>query len=415
MTAADSRGSFWIGILLQLLIASTLPLVSTAAPPASEPGPTGTLADWKNGFRIRPLLEDDCHSIHAYYLTSPESPDGSSVIFYRSRVPDAQTGDVCLLDRQTGQQVVIATEVGVEDAHRAACQQWAADGKRVVFHRFLPNGSTRVEVFDPQNGTCTPVADEWLVGFGQPDSELMPLYGPHWNPGEHRHLEMLNVLTLERTPSRLTSESMLKAFPDWCRETFGEVKPSIFFPVLSPDHQQVFFKGSAPQIPDPYSWKASRRVGLFVFDLARGEFVLFRPYWGHPSWSPDSESVMERDGMLYDIGTGTNRGLPNFPKLHGHPHPTLSRNGELFVTDAYATSEPAADGKREWIVLVGDARTGETVQIRQFDNSGGATSWRPAHPHPVFSSDLRRIYFNVNDGKWTRIYVAECIPKDSAE
>ena len=30
-----------------------------------------------------------------------------------------------------------------------------------------------------------------------------------------------------------------------------------------------------------------------------------------------------------------------------------------------------------------------------------------SHPHPAFSPDGKRLYFNVSDGKWTRLHVAE--------
>ena len=42
-----------------------------------------------------------------------------------------------------------------------------------------------------------------------------------------------------------------------------------------------------------------------------------------------------------------------------------------------------------------------------FDNTQGATSWRHNHPHPAFSADGKRVYYNVNDGLWTRLMVAE--------
>ena len=46
--------------------------------------------------------------------------------------------------------------------------------------------------------------------------------------------------------------------------------------------------------------------------------------------------------------------------------------------------------------------------MAQFNNAGGAKSWRRSHPHPTFSADGHRIYYNVNDGDWTRLFVAEC-------
>jgi hypothetical protein len=63
--------------------------------------------------------------------------------------------------------------------------------------------------------------------------------------------------------------------------------------------------------------------------------------------------------------------------------------------------------RAEWGVVVADVRGEDYVILHRFDNSGGARSWRRSHPHPVFSSDGRRIYFNVSSGKWTQLYVAE--------
>jgi Tol biopolymer transport system component len=63
----------------------------------------------------------------------------------------------------------------------------------------------------------------------------------------------------------------------------------------------------------------------------------------------------------------------------------------------------------EWGIVVCDARGGEgRFQIlHRFDNSRGARSWRRNDPHPVFSADGRRVYFNVSEGEWTQLYVAE--------
>ena len=45
--------------------------------------------------------------------------------------------------------------------------------------------------------------------------------------------------------------------------------------------------------------------------------------------------------------------------------------------------------------------------VDSFDQSRGAKSWRRNDPHPAFSSDGRRIYYNVSDSQFTRLYVAE--------
>ena len=93
---------------------------------------------------------------------------------------------------------------------------------------------------------------------------------------------------------------------------------------------------------------------------------------------------------------------PSFPGSH----PACSPDARLFTVDTRL--EPFGGPKGHWGVAVGDMRTGDHVFVHKFDNSRGATSWRRANPHPVFSPDGRRLYFSVSAGQWTQLYVAEC-------
>ena len=61
----------------------------------------------------------------------------------------------------------------------------------------------------------------------------------------------------------------------------------------------------------------------------------------------------------------------------------------------------------EWGVVLADVKGTAQIVIHKFDNSHGAKSWRVSHPHPVFSADGKRIYYNVSDGEFTRLHVAE--------
>ena len=78
--------------------------------------------------------KDGRHTIHSYYTTCPESPDGSRVIYFASSAADGQSGDVVMRDRASGEEKVLVSNLKVEDAHRVACQQWVSNGSRVVFH-----------------------------------------------------------------------------------------------------------------------------------------------------------------------------------------------------------------------------------------------------------------------------------------
>src|SRR5581483_2730480 len=111
-----------------------------------------------------------------------------------------------------------------------------------------------------------------LAGWGQPNADIVPLYGVHWNPGAHRDLELINVASGERS-TPVTVEALKQAYPEWFAKTFGEKRPSIFFPVLSPDLNHVFFKMAVATGDDPRSKAASDRQGLVCYSLAEKRFL----------------------------------------------------------------------------------------------------------------------------------------------
>jgi len=84
----------------------------------------------------------------------------------------------------------------------------------------------------------------------------------------------------------------------------------------------------------------------------------------------------------------------------------LSSDGEIFATDAKVERREGGQAG-ECGIIIGSIKTDEYTTIHRFDNTDGAKSWRQSHPHPAFSSDGQRIYFNINEGGRTRLYVAE--------
>jgi hypothetical protein len=183
---------------------------------------------------------------------------------------------------------------------------------------------------------------------------------------------------------------------------------SIFFPVLSPDLRRVFFKIAAGGGGDNFMAKAaSHRQGIVCYDFARQACIWQRDKWGHPGWAPDSRHVFEMGNILIDIEREefTYSKLKDVPNLRGS-HPSVSPDGRLMVTDGFA--EAAGGEPGEWGIMVADMRGGRWVLLDRFDQSKGAASWRRSHPHPAFSADGRRIYYNVSDGEFTRLRVAEC-------
>ena len=382
-----------------LLLLSLFTFVSMAS--ADEK--TDPLAAWRSGVHVRPVVaEANGHTIHSYFNTCPESPDGKWVLFFASSTADAHLGEVRIRDRVSGDEKVLTRNISVEDAHRVACQQWVSKGRRVVFHGERDH-EWLVAAVDVESGTERLLAKGRLAGWGQPHADLVPLYGPHWNPGPHRDLELLNVETGEiRTVA--TNDAVTAKYPEWIAKAYGDKPTSIFFPVLSPDLTRVFFKMASSSGGDARSTSASQRQGLVCYSLAEQRFLFLRERWGHPAWHPDQKTIIEMAYTLIDSDTGKERRLPGLPAVRGD-HPSASPDGMLIVTDT--TMDKFGGDAKEWGIVLANASGTDHVLIHRFDNSRGAASWRPSHPHPVFSPDGRRIYFNVSDEKWTRLFVAE--------
>ena len=383
-------------------------LLLAASAGAAELTPSADpLTPWRAGVRMHPVADQPGrHTIHSYFNTCPESPDGKQVLFFASAAHDGQRGEVCLRDRATGKETVLARDLNVEDAHRVACQQWVSQGHRVVYHGERAGGWFTAAV-DVDTGKERILAQDRLAGWGQPQSDLVPLYGLHWNPGSHRDLELVNVET-GAIRTAVTAEAVRGAYPDWIGKAYGEQPVSIFFPVLSPDLHRVFFKMAAASGGDARSTAASQRQGLVCYDLEHAQFLCLRQKWGHPAWHPDSRTIVEAGNLLIDSKTGAAQHIPGLPGF-GAGHPSASPDGKLMVTDTLM--DRVGGSAQEWGVVVADMCGTNHVGIHHFDNSQGAASWRRSHPHPVFSPDGRRIYFNVSSGPWTQLYVAEAAPK----
>src|SRR5262245_38789541 len=98
----------------RMFLAATIVGTSAVSPPRSVWGAEaeGPVASWRDGVKISPVSNVAArHTMHTYYLLNPESPDGRWVLFFASADPAGHVGQICLLDRQTGEETVLADEV----------------------------------------------------------------------------------------------------------------------------------------------------------------------------------------------------------------------------------------------------------------------------------------------------------------
>ena len=384
---------------LCLLPLISLPLV--AAAPLGDP-----VAPWKANVHVAPVSAvAGRHSIHSYYVANPESPDGKHVLFFTSKHPASYVGEVRILERATGKETVLAENVHTEDAHRVACQQWLSGGKRVAYHEVVDK-RWRVVVVDVATREKRVIAEDRQIGFAQPSGDLLLMYGCHWNPGPHRDLYAWDARTGE-TRTVLKMSAVEAQHGEWLQKEFAGKPASIFFPVLSPDLKRVFFKLAAGNGGDNFMAKgASQRQGIVCFELESARLKWFRTKWGHPGWHPDSRGIFEAGNLLFDTNNKDTppARLADVPNLRGS-HPSVSPDGKLMVTDGL--TETVGGQPTEWGIMVADMNGGKWALLHSFVQSKGALSWRRNDPHPAFSADGKRIYYNVSDGEFTRLFVAE--------
>lgn len=343
------------------------------------------------------------HSIHAYFNTCPESPDGGRVLYYASSDRDGGSGELLVVERATGAYRAVARIAMAEDAHRAACQQWCDGGARLAWHDCRA-GRWTVLAASADGGGERVLAEDRQLGFGSPREHRLPLYGCHWHPGRHRDLDHADART-GTVACVVPIAEVVAAHHDWIMREFATAQVSVFFPVVSPDGSKVFFKVARGRGGEDFrGMDASHRQGKVVWDLATGCGIRRFDEWGHPSWAPASDGICEKGNVLTDLVSGAARVLaPGSPSNH----PGISPDGRLFVTDAHL-GHHGVGVRGEWGIVVGSTGAdGAWAIIDRFMMDGGAESWRRPHPHPVWSADGRRIYYNRNRGAWTRLQVAE--------
>jgi len=387
--------------LMMLWATSAIWVRGEGIPAVADP-----LAAWQSDVRVGPVCPPaDRHTIHAYFNVCPESPDGRWVLFYASATDDSQQGELRLVERATAQETRLIDGLETEDAHRAACQQWISGGRRVAFHN-VRQGRWSVAVVDMDTRRVRTLVYDRQLCWGAVQGDLLPLYGCHWSPGPYRDLELVNAAS-GQVLTVVTAEAVKAAYPKWIDKAFGDRPISVFFPILSPDGNRVFFKIATPGGGDFRSRNASKRLGLVAYDLQQSRFLFLSESWGHPAWHPDSRGIIEKGNLVIDAADGQARRIPGLPGFSGS-HPSYSPDGKLFVTDCALDKTSAIGGRPgEWGIVVCRTDGAGYALIHRFDNSRGARSWRVSHPHPVFSADGKRIYFNASDTAWTRLLVAE--------
>ncbi len=346
-------------------------------------------------YPVRRLSDPEKHSVHAYYDVCPESPDGTRLTWFEFEDEVPGPGHPVVADRNGQTRRAIDARVNgighvggfstfFSNTHLAWTEGREGEGATVV--RDLDSGQERrvkgrVRQFSQANGK----------GFFM-----------HKPAAANPHGLMQEVSIV---PLMGSGDEARFSVPDAAAVVPGEVPPA---ETLQLQNTKWSPDGSLFMVVFTNEWHRLRHPGSSLFKTilvgnADGSGLRFLAHFGHhPIWKPDGSGILShcfnkegQQDLVFDPLVGERQVLrKSFPGVHATLHPSR----ELIVTDTHGK-----DSAR--IVLVDAGTWDETVlaefEHTRFDHQGGF------HPHPVFSRDGRRVYFNAMDGQRCGVHVAD--------
>lgn len=343
-------------------------------------------------------------AIHTYFDVIPESPDGRHVTWFAFDGPPLHQGRVMIGDRDGGASVSVRHCDG--SPHSGAHQGWLDND-----HIFFSSGG-RLFIADLRGRIVQEFAGAIDTVHQASRRGLFSTHNLRDGSAESSPPEAcwsmdLDHGTLTELLNFSTAYALLREFQDLA----GVAPETLTFKHTkwAPDGRDwfvVFTNESAlrahPGMP---------RVKVLVAARDDGRDARIVGSFGHhPNWMPDGTGI-------YAFAAGRENRLLCWPRAGGDPetlavlpcegHPCVHPDQKRIATDA--VHWPRAD--RAAIVLQ-DLAPGanETLFEMPFPRVEWQTLHPPrciCHPHPVWSANGRRLYFNATEGETPRFCVMD--------
>jgi Tol biopolymer transport system component len=341
-------------------------------------------------------------SVHGYFDLCPESPDGQLVVY--TRLPaDGRTGyRVCLASRAGGDQR-LAGPPTVGHFHWGACPQWI-DAATIAFP--VP-GESRPET------ACVNLTD----GRVRRVPGALRMYSPAAGLGltsalEARSLglemeEAVFLMDLARGTLRrvLSLAEARRAHP-----RAAEIEPAemqLKHPKWSPDGRHFFAVFHNMDTPAYREGRIAPTRGIKALVLAEtdgGGRRYFCEFGHHPVWHPCRNAI-----ITGEIRPDLSSYLVLHPLAGGEAvvlaentgtHSSVSPDGRFVATDRLDQPRPGICS----LELI-EVATGKRKPLAVFRMPPPPYEW--CHPHPVWSRDGRRVYFNAADAGAPQVYAID--------
>ncbi len=340
-------------------------------------------------------------SIHTYFDVIPESPNGKHITYFTFDGKPFNHGTVYIANRDGSNPVAVKNCPG--NAHCGAHQGWlnneqiyfSADGK--IFLADL-NGNITQEI----NGAIDTIDQKHRRGLIH--SSGLRIYGGH--PGKEACWrvdldtgEMIELLNRETAKNLIKEEYDLSIVPDDALK-FKHTK-------WAPDGKNWFVVFNNIKY-----WREHNDVPrikvIIAADENGGNLRLIDSFNHHPNWLPDSSGIYafaaEKTVMKWNADGS---GKSSAATLSAEGHPCISPDNRLMSCDTH--SGPVKD---QTSILLYSLETGneETLAEMEFPIVDWQVNHPPrrlCHPHPVWSHDGKRLYFNGIENNTPGLYVME--------
>ncbi|MBD3244027.1 MAG: hypothetical protein GF331_25765 [Chitinivibrionales bacterium] len=343
-------------------------------------------------------------AIHTYFDVVPESPDTTMVTWFAFEGKPLRRGRVMIAERDGGNAVAVMACDG--NPHCGAHQGWL-DNEHVFF-----SADGAVHVANRGGGIvqhCTGAVDtiHQATRRGLAHSNGIRAYGGSPSSEQACYRVDLGSGTMTELLDRATAFAFLADHVDLS----GVPEESMNFQHTkwAPDGRQ-WFVVFANEIWRRRNPDTPRVKVILTADEHGGNLRFIDTFGHHPNWLPDGSGIYAfahggRNTVLrWDATGGSSTVLARLP-CEGHP--CVSPDGLRLVSDGIGW--PCPD---RCAVVLHEPHSGHTETIHEMDFP--VAQWqtlhppkRICHPHPVWSVDGRRIYFNGIVGDMPRLYVAE--------
>lgn len=354
-------------------------------------------------YTISRLSIPDKSCIHTYYDIPVESPDGRRIAFFAFDADVPGPGKVYIsgMDGSDPEEVGRVT-IGI--GHTGGSVSWA-DNDRIAYSADprLDHGST---VYSLSTGKTCQLTNQLrsMDAQGKHGVMLMELRNETEGVSSRQHLDLWDSERGEAAPflEIYQAHALLDQSDQVDVSTLNFQNPK-----WSPDGKymlvvlsnQWFRKKRNPGLKPPIH-------ALFVLENATKNLFCLGRIGHHPMWMPHSQSIIAFDWdqhqnqriIEYPIDrTGSRVMIDSIPGIHVVPDPS----GRYLVLDMFDHPYPNQAAIVLLEIATGRLETLCTGQHHDFDHMTGS------HPHPQFSRDGKRIYFNISDTKRPQLYALE--------